>query len=143
MKKKHDISKLGFQPILKSKYLVILALLGVIAIMASSYVMEYHLWTAYTFIGFVALVVFGLYQNIRFQKLHKKLRPFIVMRAMQVLTTLGYVALLITTYPLAMEAWIPYIVFWLLGLATVYQFYSVFNLAAKAKKEFPDRCEFC
>jgi len=143
MKNKHEIEKLGFEPVLKSRYLVILALLGVMAIMTSSFVSHYDLWAAYVLLGFVALIVFGLYSNVRFQKLHHKLRPFIVMRLLQVVTTLGYLALLYKTLGMAREALVPYIVYYLLGLATVYQFYSVFRLAARAKKESPDRCEFC
>lgn len=140
---KQKIKKIGFEPTLKAKYLVILALLGVLAIMAPSFLMEYDLWAFYVTVGFIALVVFGLYTNVRFQKLHRILRPFIVVRILQVITTVAFLSLLYSTYGMIRAALLPYLVFWLLSFATVYQFYSIFLLAARAKKDRPDRCEFC
>ena len=140
---KEKIKKIGFEPTLKAKYLVILALLVVLAIMAPSFIIGYNLWAFYVTVGFVTLVVFGLYTHVRFQKLHKILRPFIVVRALQFLTTIGFLALLYSTFGMIQEAPLPYLVFLSLSLTTVYQFFSIFLLAAQAKKDYPDRCEFC
>ena len=140
---KQKIKKIGFEPTLKAKYLVILALLVVLAIMAPSFLMEYKLWAFYVTIGFITLVVFGLYENVRFQKLHRSLRPFIVVRILQAITTIAFLLLLYSTVGMSRVALLPYLVFWLLSFVTVYQFYSIFLLAAQAKKDYPDRCEFC
>ena len=143
--KSKEKDKLGFQPVLKSKYLIILAFLGILAILFPSYISHYDLWAAYVITGAVALVTFGLYENIRFQKLHRILRPYIVARILQVITSIGFLLLLLRTIPIALRTgdYVPYGVFWLLALASVYQFYSIFRLAKQAKKDFPDRCEFC
>lgn len=140
---KKDIKKFGFDPILKSKYLIILLMLGVLAIMAPSFVMRYHLWVFYVVMGFIALIVLGLYQHIRFQKLHRILRPFIVVKILQVFTSLSFPVLVYFTYEMAQNAPIPFAIFWVLAVATIYQFFSIFRLAKQAKKDFPDRCEFC
>ena len=140
---KQKINKIGFEPTLKAKYLVILALLGVLSIMAPSFIMEYSLWAFYVTVGFVALVVFGLYTHVRFQKLHRILRPFIVVRILQALTTIAFLALLYSTFGMIQAAPLPYLVFLSLSFVTVYQFYNIFLLAAQAKKDYPDRCEFC
>ncbi len=133
----------SFQPILKSKYLIILLLLGILAIMSPSFLSHYDLWIGFVAIGFIALVTLGLYTNVRFQKLHKKLRPFVVVRILQTLAVLGFALLIYRTYAMAPDALIPYIVFYLLALITVYQFFNIFRLAKQAKKDYPDRCEFC
>jgi len=144
MKKQNTkLEDYSFQPILKSKYLVILVLLGILAIMSPSFLSHYDLWIAFVSITFTALVTFGLYQNIRFQKLYKKLRPFVVTRILQVIAVIGFLALIIRSYQLAIEALVPYLVFYLLAFVTTYQFFSIFKLAKKAKKDYPDRCEFC
>jgi hypothetical protein len=144
MKSKRQ-NTLGFQPILKNKYLIILALLVILAILYPSYIARYDLWMTYIITVFIALVTFGLYQNIRFQKLHPILRPYIVTQILQAIASIGFLLLLLRTIPLAVQkgAYIPYGVFWLLMLASVYQFYDIFRLAKQAKKDFPDRCEFC
>lgn len=143
MKNKHDIEKLGFTPILRAKYLVILAFLAVMLVISSSFVSGVLLWVTYAVFAFTALIVLGLRQNVRFQKLHKKLRPFIVMRGLQFIVTSLYIALVAFTFRNLYSTLVPYLVYYLLGLATVYQFFGLFSLAARAKKDFPDRCEFC
>ncbi|MDH5596590.1 MAG: hypothetical protein OEY44_00675 [Candidatus Peregrinibacteria bacterium] len=133
----------GFMPILKSRCIVIVVLLAVMAILYSSYLTGLVLDIAYGVTTLIILSLLGLHQNWRFQKIHRRLRPYIVLRILQAVSSLGYLAILFFTYQEVGNQITAYIVFWVIGLAAVYQFYAIFHLASLAKEAFPDRCEFC
>jgi len=143
MENKHDISKFGFQPLLKSKYLVILMHLAILAIMASAFLPAEALTSTYVFLGVIGLIILGLHQNVRYQRLNRRLRPFIVMRILQCIVTIALLLMLYLTISLIDGNLVPYLVYYLIALSAVLQFYNVFRLASRAKKDFPDRCEFC
>ena len=147
------------QPLIKKKYLIIMALTVILAIMSPPFLSrtglwianEAGLWIAYGVMGFTFLITLSLHQNLRFQKLHKKLRPFVVTRITQIVSTLGHSVILVflgfkvlhdlSEYPNG--SIIPHLIYGVLILTLIYQFFSIFKLAKQAKKDFPDRCEFC
>ena len=93
----------------------------------------------------LALGTWGMCIKVRFQRFHRRLRPFIVGRILQLIATIFFLGIVIEGIMQAaqQEAWIPYGTFWLLSAAMTWRYFRVFRLAANAKRETPDRCEFC
>jgi hypothetical protein len=137
----------GLLEVLRKKYLVMLILIGVLAIMLPSYLAAspLSLGVGYGVLALLALPTCGLYFNFFWQKLWKRLRSYIVGRILQVVALIAFGGLLFVTVPDAYDQseWIPYGTLWLLGLALVWQYSSVFVLAHQAKRDHPERCDFC
>lgn len=135
----------GIRSELKKKYLVIVVVVGVLTVILPTAIDPDHLLALYIVLALVGFSTLGLFFNVRFQVIHKILRPFIVARILQIIATVGAIALLIITFPIAQkqQAWLPYVVMWLLGFLPSFLYFRIFKLAGKAKKKHPERCEFC
>lgn len=132
-------------PLLQKKYQRILALLIMLIIVMPWYFTGFELWYAYIAPAFLALATFALRQKFFFQKFHRKLRPFIVARALQIAAAASGLFLIAATFPAARSqgAWLRYGILWLLACVIIYQYFGIFRLAKKAKKDHPERCDFC
>jgi len=114
-------------------------------IFTPSYATGNSLYVIELLAGIILVSTWGLYVGFRFQKIYIKLRPFIVTRILQVFSIVLFGLSIFSTLTevLAEKSWIPHIVYWLVMLAIVVQFFGIFSLAKKAKEKYPDRCEFC
>lgn len=132
-------------PLLQKKYQRILALLIILAVAMPWYFAGLELWYAYGALAFLAFVTFALHQKFFFQKFHRKLRPFIVARILQIAAAASGFILIAVTFPVArgQGAWLRYGILWLLACVITYQYFGIFRLAKKAKKDHPERCDFC
>lgn len=66
-------------------------------------------------------------------------------RLLQILSLVGLVGIAALAAPQVMEsrAFVPYLIYAIVYLSMVWQFFAIFNLAKEAKEKYPDRCEFC
>lgn len=132
-------------PHIKKKYFVILLFLGICALLVPSYLGGVYLIGSYVCIGIIATLIVWLYTDYRFQKHHRKCRPFVIAGMSQKIAVVWLIATLLVSIPLAYQSgeWIPYLVYWLLIGAVVLNHYQIFALAKQHKHKYPDRCEFC
>ncbi len=136
------------QPLTESicrTYWTALLFIGVVALFLPSFSAGAFLVTWYVLLTVLALGTLGMCGNVRFQRLHRRLRPFIVGRILQCIATLflAGVALEGIQQAIITQAWVPYGMFWLLAVTMTSRYYRIFRLAADAKHKAPDRCEFC
>ncbi|MBP6921637.1 hypothetical protein KBB89_03795 [Candidatus Gracilibacteria bacterium] len=132
-------------PLIKRKYFSILIITAVGMFFTPSYVAGDSLYAIGGLAGVILLCTWGLYRGFRFQKIQKKLRPFIVTRILQICSAVLFILVILNTAQtaLAQNTWLPHIVYWAIMLAIGVQFFGIFSLAKEAKKKYPDRCEFC
>ena len=93
----------GITALLKKKYLAIMLLLVLFAVLAFFSLTGKFLYYSLGVSIFVGVCTFGLYNGFLWQLISKKLRPFVVARLLQVISTLGLVILVYTTWPMAKD----------------------------------------
>lgn len=132
-------------PILNKKYLMILTAFIVTAVILPKGFEGSLLLITYIVLAILAIPTLLLYTNFYWQKINKRLRPYIVARIVQTLSIITVVVLFLGTFSMAQEnsAWVSYGGLWLLGIYVVYEWTAIFMVAKAAKKKDPNTCEFC
>lgn len=140
------IENTSVTPSIKKKYKIIMIALIIFMILTPEFfthatLEKISLLSSLT----IDIITLGLYFGWRFQSIHRRLRPFVVTRLLQIITTLFILDTIIFTFQNALNdgTWVPHLVYWGLGCFIVSQFFAIFALAHEAKEKYPDRCEFC
>lgn len=126
-------------------YKTALLFIGVVALFLPSFSASSFLVTWYALLIVLALGTLRMCSNVRFQRFHRRLRPYIVGRVLQLIATVFLVGVVLEgiRQVITTQAWVPYGMFWLLAVTMTSRYYRTFRLAADAKRQAPDRCEFC
>ena len=133
-------------PDIGKAYTIAMILTVVILVMVSSFVSGILLIEAYADLILLLVLTYGQNNGWRYQKIHKKLRPFIMGRVLQVFASLVGAFLIIVTLYTAFtqkDVWVPSTVFILLVIGMVWQYYQIFRFAHRRKEADPGKCEFC
>lgn len=118
----------------------------IILVMMSSFLSGGVLSAGYVLLIVLLVLTYGQNNGFRYQKIHKKLRPFVVGRYLQAIATVAFVGALIASIMQVVvdsSQLVPYLVFIALCAGMTWQYYQIYRIAHRKKTEHPEVCEFC
>ena len=132
-------------PHIKKKYMWILILLAIVAVLLPTYIVGWQSIVVYIMLWVFAILCLMMYKDMYcFQKYSFKCRPFVVTKWLMRYALVFTVVVIVFSIPeaVATHVRVPYLVLWWLTALVPRQFKSMFTLAKHHKADHPDRCEF-
>jgi len=133
-------------PDIGKTYTIAQILILIVLLMISAFISGDALRGSYIILAILLLATYAQNNGFRYQKIHKRLRPFVVGRYLQALATAFFVsitAISIGEIVIDPTQLVPYLVFIALSAAMTWQYFQIYRLAHKKKEDHPERCEFC